>query len=244
MPSDSSIHELPRQAGAGRWPRPRFSLRWLLVATAFVAVVVSHVNTSLNLRRGQRTIEQQQGELKKLRDELGVFEVEDRTKAHVVFVRQTEDKAWRWRLSLPPQGRYMLKWAIDSVASKDLSSQWEGQQFQTLGLDSTTFTVDLFLRKGADGHWRWFLRNTGRLGTGELTREVPADHPLISPSQPIVGRVECNGSGGLTLSDPKEPLVLFRYQLIPQAEFDAAQAPRHEPDGTFPGIIVWIEPAP
>jgi len=244
MPSEISILEPKPRAGAGRWPEPRFSLRGLLAATAFLAVVVSHVNTSLNLRRTERTIAQQHAELKRMRNELGVFDVEERNKAHVLFVRQMDEKAWRWRVYLPSQRRYMMKWAIDDVPDKGLASQWEGQQFQVLGRDDLTFTFDVFLRKGADGKWRWFLRRTGPGSSGELTCDAAADHPLIAPSQPISGRIECGGAGQVTLSDPNEPLVLFRYQFIPQAEYEAAQAQGQQPAGTFPGIIVWIEPAP
>jgi hypothetical protein len=228
------------RVSSARLPWLRYSLRWLLVAIAFLAVVVSHVKTSLDLRQSQRTSSRQQAELKQLRDELGIFEVHDRTKAHVVFVRQTEDKAWRWRVYLPPGGRYMMKWAIDAIANEGLSSEWEGQNFQPIPKEASTFNVDVFLRQGADGKWRCFLRYPW----GELTRELPEEHVLVSPMEPTVFRGDPHfRAGQLTLSDPREPLVLFRYQVMPQADNDAAQAKGEQPDGPFPGIMVWIEPA-
>jgi hypothetical protein len=242
MNSETLPHESPKLASAGsaRRPRLRFSLRWLLIAMAFLAVVVSHLNTSLKLRQADATIARQQAQLKQLRNELGVFEITDAAKAHVLFVRQTEDKAWRWRVYLPPSGDYMMKWAIDEIPSEGLSSQWEGQSFQPHPKELSTFNVDVFLRKGADGKWRWFLRYPW----GELTRELPDDHVLLAPSQPIVISGDLrNRSAQVTLCDPRKPVVLFRYQLMPQADFDAAQAQGRQPDGPFPGIMVWIEPA-
>ena len=239
MQSEPSIPEPARQASAGRWPR--YSLRWLLAATAFLAVFGSHLNTSLNLRRAQQAIAEQQAELKRLRSELGIFAISDPAKAHVLFVSQPEDKLWRWRVYLPPQRRYLMKWATDDVAGQGLATQWEGQDFQAFAHDDPTFTVDVFLRKGSDGKWRWFLRHPW----GELTREVPADHPLVTPMQPIVIRGDPrNNARELELSDPRQPVVLFRYQLIPQAEYDAAQAKGEQPTGPYPGIMVWIEPGP
>ncbi len=227
-------------AGSSRLPGLRYSLRWLLVAMAFLAVVVSHVNTSLNLRQAEQTISRQQADLKRLRDELGVFEISDFTKTHIIFVRQNEEKAWRWRVYVPPGGRYMMKWAIDEIPNDGLASQWEGQNFQPNPQERSTFTVDVFLRKGADGKWRVFLRYPW----GELKRELPEDHVLISPTQPIV-LLGNPGShpGQLSLCDPRQPLVFFRHRVVPQTEFDSAQAKGELPPGPFPGIMVWIEPA-
>jgi len=207
---------------------------------AFLAVVVSHLNTSLNLRNAQRTISRQQAELKQLREELGVFEVNDRTKAHFIFVRQTEDQAWRWRVYLPAGGNYMMKWATDAIPNEGLSSEWEGQNFQRFPKDDLTFNVDVCLRKGADGKWRWFVRYPW----GEFSRELPEEHMLLSPMQPTVTSGDPRRRPGqLTIRDPREPLVLFRYQVKPQADHEAAQAKGQLPVGPYPGIMVWIEPA-
>jgi hypothetical protein len=241
MKAESSPPESPKLAstGSSRLPGPRFSLRWLLVAMAFLAVVVSHVNTSLELSRARQLFAQQQFELKRLRDELGVFEISDVTKTHIVFVRQNEEKSWRWRVYLPPGG-YMMKWAIDDIPNDGLASRWEGQDFRVNPNERLTFTVDVFLRKGADGTWRVFLRHPW----GELKRELPEDHVLLSPTQPVVivgdpGRY----TGQLSVCDPRQPLVFFRYRVIPQSDFDAAQTNGKIPPGPHPGIMVWIEPA-
>ena len=221
-----------------RWPR--FSLGALIAVIAFVAISVSHFNTSLNLRHAQEVIARQQAELSRHRSELGVFEVKDRSKAHVIFVRQLDDKAWRWRVYLPPTRRYMMKWATDEVPSEGLSSLWEGQNFQPIPQDSSTFNVDVFLRRGSNGKWRCILRYPW----GELTRELPDGHSLISPEHPVVIRGDPGyRPGELILSDLHQPFVLFRYQVVPQTEFDAAQGQGQQPVGMFPGIMVWIEAA-
>ena len=221
-----------------RWLR--FSLRWLIVAMAFLAVLVSHVKTSLDLRSAHLTIARQQAELKQLRDELGVFEVTDPTKVHVIFVRQNEDMSWRWRVYLPPKDRYMMKRAIEQIPGEGLATQWHGQNFQIFPVESSTFNVDVFLRRGADGKWRWLVRYPW----GEGQHELPDDHSLIAPSEPIVISGDPRGRPGrVEISDPRQPLVLFRYRVIPQAEHDAAQAQGEVPLGPYDGIMVWIEPA-
>jgi hypothetical protein len=72
-----------------RWPR--FSLSALVIAVcrnfhfAFQYIAESAACA--------RVIARQQAELSRQRSELGVFEVKDRSKAHVIFVRQLDDKA-------------------------------------------------------------------------------------------------------------------------------------------------------
>jgi hypothetical protein len=62
--------------------------------------------------------------------------------------------------------------------------------------------------------------------------------------QPIVMSGDPRGRPGqLTVSDPRLPLALFRYQVIPQADFDAAQSRGIEPQRPHAGIMIWIEPA-
>jgi hypothetical protein len=134
----------------------------------------------------------------------------------------------------------MLKWAVDAIPNKGLASGWEGQNFQPIPKEFSPFNVDVFLRQGADRKWRWFLRYPW----GELTRELPEDHLLVSPKLPIVMHgAPRSRPGQLAVSDPRQPLVLFRYQANPQGGFDAAQAQGMLPEGTHPGIMVWIEPA-
>jgi len=242
MKSEPSPFETASQASASSARRPwvRFSLRWLIVAMAFLAVLVSHVKTSLDLRQSQIEINRRQAELKLLRDELGVFEVTDPAKAHVIFVRQNEDKSWRWRVYLPPGGPYMMKWAIDDIPGEGLATQWEGQNFQIRPLESSTFNVDVFLRRGADGRWRWFVRYPW----GEKQHELPDNYMLLAPSQPITIISDPRlRTASVTTSDLGQPLVLFRYRVIPKVEFDAAQAQGKVPEGPYDGIMVWLERA-
>jgi hypothetical protein len=221
--------------------RLRYSLAGLMAGAACFIIVVSHINTSIRLRQAEQSVAAQQAELARLRDELGIFDVEDPTQVHSVFVRQMEDKAWRWRVYLPPRGRYMFKWATDEIPGEGLSFQWEGQEFQPALQDPTGFNVDVFLRNDARGVPHWFVRYPW----GEFKRAIPEGMSPLSPQEPVgIAGDPHFRPGHLIVSDPKQPVVLFRMQMIPEAEAKAAQVKGGgDIDGTFPGIMVWIEPA-
>jgi hypothetical protein len=86
-----------------KW-RMRFSLRGLILATALICAVVSHVRTSLKLRETEQ-------EATRLRNELGYLTITDANRVHAIAIGADESwakKQWQWKLHLPEGRRFHI----------------------------------------------------------------------------------------------------------------------------------------
>src|SRR5438093_761478 len=96
----------------------KFSLATFLLMATLAAVVASHVAATISLLRAKTQIGKHQKEIASLRNELGYFEVQDKSLIHVRHVPTLEENVWRWRLHLPnqPAGRrYRIHFATQKI---------------------------------------------------------------------------------------------------------------------------------
>ncbi len=211
----------------------RFSLRALLIALTFVLIAISHLKTTLDLRAVRSTTSRQAAELQRLREEVGLFEIEDRANPHVLFLPQKEPDAYRWRVYLPPR-RQDYEICVGAEGIPETGVPTDMYQFQPLRhgeppsanqrLDET-FTIDVFLSRDAAGQYQWHVRHL----RGEMF--VPAD--------PIAGGGQSHFSvwrERLRVLDPKQPVVLLRGHTRPAAKLPGSQTP----PGPVGELIVWI----
>jgi hypothetical protein len=229
---------VPPAIRKGRW---RYSLRTAIVATAFTLVVLSHIKVTLDLKSARRTIALQTKELAKLRDELGVFEIVDPSRPHVLSVRTLEPNAYRFRVYLPPRRKdYEVCCTVSDIPATGVpGDNYEFQQLRGLSSESLvpkvggTFAVDVFLRKDEEGETRLYVRHP----QGTLQPALPATHLLLKDDQPQVWRVEPSGPPQLQVLDPRQPVVLLRWRVSPE---NAATAGGEFPDDPTDGVMVWI----
>jgi hypothetical protein len=220
----------------------RYSLRTAIVATAFTLIGISHFNTTLELRSARRTIALETKELAELRDELGVFEILDPSRAHVLSIRTLEPNAFRFRVYLPPRQKdYEVCCAVEGIPATDVpSDMYEFQQLHGLSSDvlvpkvGGTFSVDVFLRKDEQGQLRLYTRHP----QGTLQPAIDADHLLAqATSSPQVWQIEPSEPPRLQVLDPRQPVVLLRWRTCPENDVAADGS---WPEGTHDGVIVWI----
>lgn len=74
--------------------RLRFSLRTFLVTLFVLSLIGSNLNVSFKWRQAQ-------GEIQRLRDELGYLTTDDPTRFYVRAAPTHESLAWRWRIYVP-----------------------------------------------------------------------------------------------------------------------------------------------
>ena len=226
---------------ATRQRRWRYSLRTAIVAIAFTLVVLSHIKVTLDLKSARRTIALQTKELAALRDELGVFEIVDPSKPHVLSVRTLEPNAFRFRVYLPPRRKdYEVCCSVGDIPVRGMpSDNYEFQQLQGLSNQALvpkvggTFAVDVFLRKDEEGKMRLYVRHP----QGTLQPALRATHLLLKDDQPQVWRIEPSGPPQLQVLDPREPVVLLRWRVSPES---ASTAAGEFPDDPTDGVMVWI----
>ena len=205
-----------------RW---QFSLRATLLIIALVVVVISHIKTTLDLQEARRTVEQQAIDIDLMRGELGIFEIEDPSKVHVLFIRLNQPDAYRYRVYLPPRKReYEICVGTQGVTLSGLPD--DRYQFQPLRaggvvpVDGRSFFVDVFLAKDANGEHHWHVRHP----RGELLEPFT---PFATGGQSHVSAG--NSAGRVIHSDPNEPIILVRW--TPSDNFAGTSSE---------GLAVWI----
>jgi hypothetical protein len=205
-----------------RW---QFSLRTIFILVAFFILALSHLKTTLDLRSTRRLLIQQTNEIDKLRGELGIFEIVDPSKAHLLFIRRDKPDSFRYRVYLPPRSReYEICIGTKHVSLSQLPDDM--YQFQSLRdnalirVDGTSFFVDVFLAKNADGEYHWHVRHP----RGELFAPFK---PFALEGQSHI--VSGNSPGRVVLSNPNEPITLVNW-------LRDGDSPGAESDG----LAVWI----
>jgi len=205
-----------------RW---QYSIRTAIFLIAFLVVVISHIRTTLDLQVARGVLKKQTAEIGRLRGELGIFEIEDSSKAHVLGIRLKEPDAYRFRVYLPPRKReYEICIGTQGVSLSGVPGDM--YQFQPLRgggvtpVDGTSFFVDVFLAKNPSGQYQWHVRHP----RGEM----------FEPFMPFAVGGQSHLAAGnsvrsVVLSDPNEPIILVRW--IPSEGFSGAGSQ---------GLAVWI----
>jgi len=94
----------------------RFSLRGLVLLTAIVALAVSHFIASARLK----TVSE---ENRLLRQEVNRYPLQDESLLHVAALQSTDNLAWRWRLHVPANGRFVLRTEFANLPESGLPTK-------------------------------------------------------------------------------------------------------------------------
>src|SRR3954462_9081750 len=81
--------------------RPRFSL-------LTVILLMTVVGLTIIVAMFWREIGPLRADNRRMRDELGYLNIDDPTKAYAVQLKTLGDDTWKWRIYLPPGGKYQL----------------------------------------------------------------------------------------------------------------------------------------
>jgi hypothetical protein len=197
--------------------KPRFSIRTLLVVTAFIAC-------GITIWQLQRVVGPLKAEVKRLRDEVGVLNIEDETKVHAIQVRTNDELRWKWRLWIPPGRKYVLRTAGGMVPKTGFPSEGGTISIYNEGEMWVEFKI---MRDPKSGTWEGsMVTSTGSVGGGEQKWVA-------------WGRRMGSGEGvGTTtqVSEPDEVLVLGRHYHSQTAK-DSTKI-----EDPASGFIIWLEP--
>ena len=98
---------------AASWlSRIRFSILNLVLLTSLIALSLSQFNMSNKLRSVQQ-------ELTTARKELAYLDVTSTKNVYAVALPTFEPMQWRWRIQLPDDGNYCVRYAFDQIPIKD-----------------------------------------------------------------------------------------------------------------------------
>jgi hypothetical protein len=170
----------------------RFSLRTLLVLTAFVAMMVSLLVSTGNNRRLARINESLVAENRRLRDEVGELAIDDESRLHAIRTSADSYLEWTWRVWIPNGRKYRLRCVGRDVPGEGWPSGRGGTIMQ---LPTGEQVIQYRIRRdpkddrfygslstrggsvGKDAHpWvKWPSRTSTTGGVGTTTRSYEAD---------------------------------------------------------------------
>jgi hypothetical protein len=214
--------------------RIRFSLRGLILVTALLCAIVSHVLTSVELHQVRR-------EASRLRDELGYLTIGDKDKLHAIALASEEGhtaRRWRWRLYFPAGRAFRVCYKFSDLPAEGIPN--DNYEFFTGAPGELTFSASV-VREPA-GDWRLVLGAKSdddpfRQVRTQVIPEAPwlTDSGAMSWSQAGESTTESVGAG--------EPLVLLRLRQTRQVTTPGgATGSAVDPKATD-GVMIWIEEA-
>jgi len=201
----------------------RFSLRGLILATALICAVVSHVRTSLRLRETEQ-------EATRLRNELGYLTITDANRVHAIAIGADESwakKQWQWKLHLPEGRRFHI-----CCMTSDLPQQGVPDYHPTLSDVQGDLKLTVSAVRDPKGEWKLVVNcDTG----ANLTS------PIVNPAwleQNASANWNVAGQRSTESVAPGKPLVLLRLRRAKTLTMPAGGV-TVDPKPTD-GILVWV----
>jgi hypothetical protein len=220
--------------------RPRFSLLNLLV-------MVSVMGLLLLVIQQWREVEPLRQEVRRLRTELGYLVIEDPTKVYAIraqSIEAIEPNTWRWRLYLPPGGKYSLNvfsGHISGLVRQPQMKQFEAAKRDGLGklssrkLEAGELKLDIKLV--AEGE-QWILETVPG-GSHRIPQAYAEWLSLRRDAMAIFGV-----SQEQKVFENGQPVMLM---YIPRPRFTTNSAGRsvtNLPSRDTDAIVVWLEQQP
>ncbi len=188
------------------------------------------------------------------RNELGLFEIEDPAKIHVIRLASEDDQPRKYRVYLPPGRKYVRCYRSNAIPEIGIP---KGVADDTLEPGNYLFSIGVTRRKG-DGDSdavATFTLNTERTDEEHWRRSMTRVHLSEKENDWIInndtGEMACRVSEPgreLELHDPEQPLVLYRARaekIVVKDRSDTGNAmtwSTESIDGPCDGFMVWIKP--
>jgi hypothetical protein len=142
--------DAPTQQADSAKPRYTFSLLNLLLGSALLVAVISHVVAS-------RELGQLRSDVKRIRNEMGYLEITDRSKCYVNSFHQLEPGRYVFHIYLPPGHRYVRKYSI----TETLKGSDHTQTFASPITESGEFTLQVIVFRDRAGAPQVRMRGLG-----------------------------------------------------------------------------------
>ena len=228
-----------------RW-RPRLSLLTALLFTALVACGVT-------IWQLWREVGPLRAENRRMRTAGGRLTIDDPKMAYGISVPTFEDDTWKWRIYLPPGGKFSLNnrsghlphssqhpdktaW-FDAVRKDGVGSSWSGSPFEG------EFMLEARILKESNG-WVLVTRST-KLGDGNRTAGG-GKTSIYQPSDDWLADLRSRMTSSDVAADQKsfefgQPIMLLHIQRPVITETSGGGYSSIAPSGPADGVVLWIE---
>ena len=210
-------------------PNIRFSLLSALL-------MVTIVGLSIVLVQLWREVEPLRAEVRRMRTELGMLNVDDPAVAQAIQIGTGDSDRWKWRVYLPPGRKYELRCCSGRIppATQGTNRAWlDAVKNSTSGSSGTCRDGEFVLAFGVIKEDDvWYV--TSSEGNGKNFGKTSVDGDWLS--QPMRSTTSMTSMENATKFAPGEPILLF--STIAYTRTPTGWIP---PQGTTDGIVVWIE---
>jgi hypothetical protein len=205
---------------------PKKRLQFSLLSLLCIVVALGAV---MGFWFSQQETNRLRAENRKLREELGVLNVEDSTKFYARSLPVNDTLHWRWRLYFPAHRRYTIKVQTEEIGDDG----FHHSSATSFDAEKGEYTFEAEARKGKTGWTDINIRtSTGQFGTSTETMKPGFDDwsaGSYSSSQLDKASKEY---------DPAKPLELLRLRAMKRTSATTSSGVA-EPG---PGLLIWIEP--
>lgn len=212
---------------------PRFSIATLLLATAVIACAVSHFIVSRKLADAKDA-------LTALRNDALVLDADDSSLIHVIALPTYGQLQWRWKVQLPLDGEYRLRYGIEQIPETGLPSKSKAlaDVFYDNALEPLPGGIPLVLQvalfKDRNGAWSITASNGVRGAFGKIDNPPPwLDSKTHGGWGTFISGLERTDS-----SSADGPLLLLSMRKLKIAPASGVLDVDKSPTD---GLSVWIE---
>jgi len=211
--------------------RPRFSLATLLLGVTMACLLAALAATSAKLRQVRAELAAAQAQLAEYRVQFGYVDISDPSKLHAACIPTTTPWLWMWRVYVPAEGRWKLRFQTNQIEPHGFSGDLGGSMPLPPGEGI------LYARVTRDAKRRLVFR-VGQRGGSSCTYGLPDDWLRRNPGWLPEGVFARSGT---VVAEPNKPLVLLRFRATrEEREKDGTGRVIRAPDGPTDGVLVWI----
>lgn len=212
--------------------RPRISLLTAILLTTIVGLSI----VTAQLWREVAPLREQ---VRSMRSELGLLNIEDPTVAQAIQLGTRETDHWKWRIYLPEPGDYELFVYDGIIPPRQFHTKWYDEVRKHAGGMSTTmdggeFVFSVELDKEGD---RWMLRTSRGVDLDTSVMSVNGDWLSNTDSHGITSSV---GYDAAVTYKPGQPIHIMTL-LEPVVTKNGTSTSWSSPTGPANGIVIWIE---
>ncbi len=212
---------------------PRFSITTLLLVTALISFAVSHFLVS-------RKLADTKAALTALRNDALVLDADDSSLIHVIALPTYGPLQWRWKMQLPTEGEYRLRYSIEQIPETGLPSQSTviADVFHDSNLEPLPGGIPFNLRvaffKDGNGVWHFTASNGDR---GAFNRiDIPP--PWLESTTMGGWGSSIAGGDSTTSSSADGPLLLVTKRKLRTDPGSGVSIVDKSPTD---GLAVWVE---
>ncbi|QDT04910.1 hypothetical protein K227x_33070 [Rubripirellula lacrimiformis] len=204
----------------------------MLLLTGLIAIAISHLRTSTELAHVQ-------SELTQLRNDSTILDADDDSMIHAIALPTYGPLQWRWKIQLPRDGTYRLRYAFDNIPESGFPAK--SQAIDGAFLDAyakplqggVPFTLDVGIFQDASGVWQ-FQTDNGQRGPRFPIHHHPA---WLDRKESVGWGFRVYGKNQTVSSDSDMPRMLFSGRKSKMLPGGASTVEMNPTDG----LLIWIE---